>query len=638
MVCSAVLKRRVCMSRLRAHLCTLAVAMALNAWWRVPRDAFRYGGLAYGLALTVAAILVATPAALLQLALGQLCQQGAVGMWRAVPFFTGVGYLRLLITSLSSVYTSVHLALITTNFFYTLGGNTTTIECMDLLIPEDFNEDGVMNSSDLCYESPIAPSGDEPGYLTAVAFIIASLWIVLPFMLYNPVKFMKRIFYALGPTVLILGAAIVSSVGSWEDLLTIQKPSDWVNFLSPDIWHAAIIQALCSVQVAGGFLASAGDAIYSNTNVQWSTLIIVGANVATSWLGLGFWFAVGGSGEKDTSLLAVMHQLYAATYERRLPPFWMLLVLLALALSGVITMIVLLYPLYERFRLVGGVRWRVLMAVSSVVGIVASLAVLASRLSALQLLEDVALPLLISVTTVLEISAFLFIYGWKVLLEDINFLTGYSLGKYWAMGWCMSAGVVAPISAWWVAAMALSAGGWGAPPHVAAALVAAGAAAAAVLGACAARAVAKQVQFDLCAKLKSSFAPSRRWGPRDPVTHYYWVLRREEVERGVSPRAASHRRRPLVALSPLPATVIGATTAARTVALSPRPASDRRTNSDDWFYTVYRRQFLKKSHRHKSKRSMSLDLFNTKFHDVEKDLHIYSDICKIGQGNKNSMT
>lgn len=77
------------MSLIRAHLCTLAVAVSFNATWRVPRDAFRYGGLSYGLAHTVAMVTVALPTVLLQLAVGQLSQQDAVGIWRAVPFFRG---------------------------------------------------------------------------------------------------------------------------------------------------------------------------------------------------------------------------------------------------------------------------------------------------------------------------------------------------------------------------------------------------------------------------------------------------------------------------------------------------------------------------------------------------------------------
>lgn len=45
------------------------------------------------------------------------------------------------------------------------------------------------------------------------------------------------------------------------------------------------------------------------------------------------------------------------------------------------------------------------------VGTGAALAVLAGRLTALDLLEDVAVPFLISLTTFLEICAFVFIYG-----------------------------------------------------------------------------------------------------------------------------------------------------------------------------------------------------------------------------------
>lgn len=78
------------MSLFRAHLCTLGVAVGLQATWRTPRDAFRHGGLQYGIVLTVAMIAVALPLTLLQLSVGQLSQQDAVGIWRAVPFFRGI--------------------------------------------------------------------------------------------------------------------------------------------------------------------------------------------------------------------------------------------------------------------------------------------------------------------------------------------------------------------------------------------------------------------------------------------------------------------------------------------------------------------------------------------------------------------
>lgn len=72
------------------QLCTLAVAVSLNNTWRAPREAFRYGGLTSALLTTVAYVGVALPVVLLQLAVGQLSQQDAVGIWRAVPFFKGI--------------------------------------------------------------------------------------------------------------------------------------------------------------------------------------------------------------------------------------------------------------------------------------------------------------------------------------------------------------------------------------------------------------------------------------------------------------------------------------------------------------------------------------------------------------------
>lgn len=70
-------------------MCTLAIAVSFNSMWRVPTDSFRYGGLQFLVVQSVAMIVVALPVTLLELAAGQLSQQDAVGMWRAVPFFKG---------------------------------------------------------------------------------------------------------------------------------------------------------------------------------------------------------------------------------------------------------------------------------------------------------------------------------------------------------------------------------------------------------------------------------------------------------------------------------------------------------------------------------------------------------------------
>lgn len=80
---------------------------------------------------------------------------------------------------------------------------------------------------------------------------------------------MKRILYAFTPLVLLLGVTIVSSIGDKRDVISFNKSSNWKNFVTPNIWHGAIAQALLSSQTAGGYLISSGDSIYANTNVQW---------------------------------------------------------------------------------------------------------------------------------------------------------------------------------------------------------------------------------------------------------------------------------------------------------------------------------------------------------------------------------
>lgn len=80
---------------------------------------------------------------------------------------------------------------------------------------------------------------------------------------------MKRLFYVLGPVVIILTVVVLSCIGDSKNLTTFVKISDWKSFLEPGIWHSALIQALLSTQIAGGYLISAGDTVYSSTNVQW---------------------------------------------------------------------------------------------------------------------------------------------------------------------------------------------------------------------------------------------------------------------------------------------------------------------------------------------------------------------------------
>ncbi|XP_046976679.1 sodium-dependent nutrient amino acid transporter 1-like [Vanessa cardui] len=596
--------------KIGCHLCTLAVALSFNTTWRTPREAFRYGGLQSLLLITVASALVAFPVVLLHLAVGQLSQQDAVGIWKAVPFFKGVGFLRLLISFLCSIYSMLYLALSVMYIFHTLNNSIPYWNCAELLNPPtETVEDAVdaqltYNVTACLKETFLAPVDDRPEYYVALAFIVIVFWIVFPFILYNPVKLMKRMLYALGPTVLLLAIIIVSVIGNQQKVELFSQVSDWKNYVRPNIWHGALVQALFTSQTAGGYLISSGESIYADLDVQWNSLTFVVTNIVASWAAVLFWFAIGGEGEKETGNLAVLMEIYKISVENNLSKAWPLLCFAMLTLSGIITMLTFLYPLYDRYRRVGGYKWRHVSMGSSAVSAVGVIALVFVGAHGLEVVEDVVVPFLVSVATILEISAFVFIYGWKVLLEDIEFLTGRKIKKIWIMSWCAVPGIMVPVALWWTITWFIKERDWTEAPWEQAAVVSSACAVFILFFMFAAISVSKQVQYDFIGKLKSSFSPSRHWGPRDPITHHYWLASREEGGQSVPP--TRYQRRQLGQFSGSSSIYMSTSYSIKEKSVI---ANKRRSNSDDWLVVYRKHDIAELCHKgyETRKRSKSLD-------------------------------
>ncbi|XP_047543388.1 sodium-dependent nutrient amino acid transporter 1-like [Vanessa atalanta] len=597
--------------KIGCHLCTLAVALSFNNTWRTPREAFRYGGLQSLLLITVASALVAVPVVLLHLAVGQLSQQDAVGIWKAVPFFKGVGFLRLLISFLCSIYSMLYLALSVMYIFHTLNNSISYGNCAELLHPptetiEDSDDVQLTYNVTACLkETFLAPVDDRPEYYVALAFIVIVFWIVFPFILYNPVKLMKRMLYVLGPLVLLLAIIIVSVIGNKQKVELLSKVADWKNYVQPSIWHGALVQALLTSQTAGGYLISSGESIYADLDVQWNSLIFVATNIVASWAAVLFWFAIGGEGDKETGNLAVLMEIYKVSVEKNLSKAWPLLCFAMLTLSGIITMLTFLHPLYDRYRRVGGYKWRHVSMGSSAVSAVGVIALVSVGGHGLEVVEDVVVPFLVSVATVLEISAFVFIYGWKVLVEDIEFLTGRKIKKIWVMSWCAVPGIIVPVALWWTISWFIKKQNWTEAPWEKAAVVSSVCVIFILFFTFAAVSVSKQVQYDFIGKLKSSFSPSRHWGPRDPITHHYWLASREEGGQSAPP--TRYQRRQLGQFSG--SSSFNDVSSSYSIKEMQVIAKKRRSNSDDWL-VLYRKHYIAElCHKRceTRKRSKSLD-------------------------------
>ncbi|XP_026313656.1 sodium-dependent nutrient amino acid transporter 1-like [Hyposmocoma kahamanoa] len=353
---------------------------------------------------------------------------------------------------------------------------------------------------------------------------------------------MKRIFYVLGPLVFTLLVIVAVAMGHKEGLMSIYNATYWRNFVEPRIWHDALTQALWSSQIAGGYLVSAGSTVYSNIDVHWTALILVSANIVASWLGTILWFAIIDPTLKDSSGLSLLVQAHFTTHNRGLPIEWSMVLFVTIFISGIISMIILLYPIYDRFNRIGGRRWRFVSFASSFV-------------------------------------------GWKSVVEDVEFLCGDKMKKIWVLGWCATPGIIIPFLVWWMVKIIIEDyTSW----ESIAMLTSAGFAIITFF-LFALFTVLRQEQYDCFSKFLASFKPSRHWGPRDPITHYYWLTRREE-DRGTAVRSRYHGRY-LNQLQELSATDPNYDSLGNPIGKV--NAKQQRTNSDDLVFTIYRRQYMK---------------------------------------------
>ncbi len=84
-------------SRIVFLLAALGSAVGLGNLWRFPYLAGKYGGGAFLVPYLIALVLVGVPMLMLELAVGQKMQQGAIGSYRKLhPSFGGLGILALL--------------------------------------------------------------------------------------------------------------------------------------------------------------------------------------------------------------------------------------------------------------------------------------------------------------------------------------------------------------------------------------------------------------------------------------------------------------------------------------------------------------------------------------------------------------
>ncbi|CAH0581549.1 unnamed protein product [Chrysodeixis includens] len=508
---------------IKTQLCTIAICLTLFNSVRLPREAFRYGAVPYLVVYSFWLLAVGLPTTLLQLAMGQLSQQDPVGVWRAVPILRGVGHLKVLTSYVCCVYFMVYVALSAAYLVWIGKGSFPLKDCTKLhMTPHGY--ENKMNASECFNSTFLAPFTEHPQYLGIMAILIFLLWFFVPILLYRLYKTLKTTLAVL-TTFIVIFAILISTFLAKTAVLDSMFEScvQWSSLSQPYIWHSALVQALLSTQIISGYLTSAGGSVYRHSDVRWTSALVIMSNIFGGWLWVLMWESIGGSGRKDTSFISILVLIYQSSVSERRNKEWPILAFGVVFISGIITVLVLLYPVYDKLHRLTGDHWRVFACASSAVGTALTVAVLARGLEVATMLDELAIPVLAVFTSAVEVVGFVFIYGWCYLTVDIEFLTGVKLPYFWIATWWSTPILLIGASVWWLRALLRASWGYGQTlwPLLAAFIVIL-----VVMSMLAAVAVAKEEQFNLVAKITSAFRPSRLWGPEEPMARYVWMSQR----------------------------------------------------------------------------------------------------------------
>ncbi|CAH0714608.1 unnamed protein product, partial [Brenthis ino] len=522
---------------IKTQICTIAISFTLFNTVRLPREAFKYGEVPYLVIYSFWLLVVALPTTLLQLAMGQLSQQDAVGVWRAVPILRGVGHLKILTSFLCCVYSLVYTSLSAAYMIWIGKGTFPLKDCTKVHITPNGYENK-MNASECFNSTFLAPFTEQPQYLGIMAILIFVLWFFVPIMLYRLRTTLRISLIVLTPLIITIAVVLcifLSDIRILSNML--ESCEHWMPLTQPYMWHSALVQALLSTQIVSGYLVSAGGTVYRESDVRWTSTFISMTNLLTGWLSVFMWQSIGGEETKDNSFIAILVLIYQSSISEKRSKEWPLLAFAIVFISGIITVLTLLYPVYDKLHRIAGDHWRVFACALSALGTALTVTVLAQGMGIAALLDELVVPVLAVFTTVVEIVGFVFIYGWFYLTVDIYFVTGSRLPCFWLVTWWSTPVVLMGVTGWWLRALLRSSWGesqtlWPLGGVFLGILV--------VMIIMAAVAVAKEEQYNFLTKIASAFRPSRLWGPEEPMARYVWMSQRFANENANSEQEFTH--------------------------------------------------------------------------------------------------
>ena len=248
-------------------------AVGLGNIWRFPYLAYQYGGGSFVLPYLISLFFLGLPLLVLEMALGQKLQKGAVGSFQAIhPRLSGIGSLAVANSFFIVIY---HAILMSWTLLYLMHSFEDPLPWK--AVEKDYFFNDILG---------ISKSINEQGNVSgSLLLALSAVWALIYLCIRKGISSVGRIVMITVPLPLILLAILflraLSLEGSLDGIIYYIQPK-FEHLLSLELWMAAAGQAFFSLSLAMGILIAYSSFNQPKTDIVKDSLIIVVANALIS--------------------------------------------------------------------------------------------------------------------------------------------------------------------------------------------------------------------------------------------------------------------------------------------------------------------------------------------------------------------
>jgi len=226
-------------------LAAISSAIGLGNVWRFPYLAHKFGGGAFLIPYLICLLIIGVPMLVLEFAIGEKLQQGAVGSFRKInKRLSGIGFVALFSGFVISIY---YVVIIAWSVLYMLRSFTAKLPWADNASTYFFTE--VLHLS-----KGIETLG---GINWPIFFVLLLVWVIILLSVWEGSKSLGKVVLVTTPLPIILLTVLfirgITLEGSLAGIIQYIRP-DFAALLDPNVWAAAASQIFFTMSVGMGIM------------------------------------------------------------------------------------------------------------------------------------------------------------------------------------------------------------------------------------------------------------------------------------------------------------------------------------------------------------------------------------------------